>query len=307
MQYTLFFITGKLNVNPDSDKAPPIAMNSISSLYIVSTPIGNLADITLRAIEVLKTVDFIAAEDTRHTARLLQHHNVNTRMISYHDHSKQDRVEEILDHLREGKNIALVTDAGTPLISDPGYKLVVCARNAGITVTPIPGASALMAAVSVAGLPTDRFVFEGFLPAKQLARKKRLEEISQEIRTLVFYESPHRVLACLQDMSSVLGSDREVVVARELTKTFETVYKNTLSELLLWMENDPNQQRGEFVLVVNGNKEKPGAEIGLDEDHILDILLQELSVKQASSLTAKLTGGNKKTLYRVAVKKKQSS
>ena len=173
-------------------------MDSNSSLYIVSTPIGNLADITFRAIEVLKKVDIIAAEDTRHTSKLLQHHNVNTKMISYHDHSKKDRVNEILDLLQEGKNIALVTDAGTPLISDPGYKLVVCARNAGITVTPIPGASALMAAVSVAGLPTDRFVFEGFLPAKQLARRKHLEQICQETRTLVFYESPHRILACLR-------------------------------------------------------------------------------------------------------------
>lgn len=272
-----------------------------AALYIVATPIGNLADITGRAIEVLKSVDLIAAEDTRHSGRLLQHFGIGTRMMSYHDFSEDSRVESLIQKLLSGLSVALISDAGTPLISDPGYRLVVRARAAGITVVPVPGVCALTTALSVAGLPSDRFVFEGFVPAKRAARVKQFEEWLAESRTLIFYESPHRILECVEDLLTVFGPDRHVVLCRELTKTFETIHGDTLANLLPWMQSDSNQQRGEFVVLIKGAEVVQSEEVSAEALRVLEILLEELSVKQAASLAARITGVKKNLLYQRAL------
>jgi len=276
------------------------------TLYVVATPIGNLADISQRAAEVLAKVNLIAAEDTRVTNKLLQHLGITGRMMSLHEHNELKRSEQLLSHLRHGEDIALVSDAGTPLISDPGFPLVRRVREAGIRVVPVPGPSAIISALSVAGLPTDRFVFEGFLPGKAASRRTRLEQFQSETRTLVFYESPHRVLACLKDMRDCFGSDREAVVARELTKTFETVRNGTLAELCEWMEQDTNQQRGEFVLLIAGadSVESPQQ---VDEKHVLKVLLDELPVKQAAALAARICEGKRNHFYQLALEMKAST
>ena len=272
-----------------------------AGLYIVATPIGNLGDMTARAVETLKGVDLIAAEDTRHSARLLQHFGIGTQMRAYHDFSDDSRVESLLAQISAGKSIALISDAGTPLISDPGYRLVLRAREEGIKVVPIPGVSALTTAISVAGMPSDRFVFEGFPAAKQVSRVKQFEALGSDTRSIVFYESPHRIIESLEDMKAVFGGDRRVAICRELTKAFETVHTDSLDNTLAWMLEDSNQQRGEFVVIVAG---KPKVESeGLDEEalRILQTLLEELSVKQASALASRITGVKKNLLYQKAL------
>ncbi|MEW5757017.1 MAG: 16S rRNA (cytidine(1402)-2'-O)-methyltransferase [Pseudomonadota bacterium] len=268
------------------------------TLYVVATPLGNLGDITQRALEVLAGVDCIAAEDTRHSGKLLRHFAINTRCIALHEHNERQTAGTLIEWLRQGKSLALISDAGTPLISDPGFFLVREVRNAGFKVVPIPGASALIAALSVAGLPSDRFVFEGFLPAKPSARRKALEALCQESRTLIFYESPHRILECLQDLAEIFGAQRQAVVERELTKTFETIRSAPLGELLEWMMGDENQRKGEFVVLVHGAEPHAGAqEHGVDPEQVLRILLAELPVKQAAALAAKICGVKKNEMY----------
>jgi 16S rRNA (cytidine1402-2'-O)-methyltransferase len=276
-------------------------------LYIVATPIGNLHDMTPRAVEVLKLVDVIAAEDTRHSSKLLHHFNITTPVISYHEHNEKTASDILLSYLAEGKKVALISDAGTPLISDPGFQLVRQARAAGYRVIPVPGASALIAALSVSGLPTHRFIFEGFLPAKSQARKEKLKTCVNETGTVIFYESPHRILNSLEDMQTVLGEDRYVVLARELTKTYESVYGAVLSELIAWIHEDQNRQRGEFVLLIHpAQTSATKQEITSATQDTLDILLAELSVKQAVNLAAKITRVNKNLLYSYALSKEES-
>ncbi len=220
-----------------------------ATLYIVPTPIGNLGDITQRALDVLAQVDVIAAEDTRHTGKLLAHFNIQTKTFALHDHNEQHKAQALVDKLLSGQSIALVSDAGTPLISDPGYHLVNQCRQAGVKVVPLPGACAVITALSASGLPSDRFSFEGFLPAKSKGRKDKFLEIAKVERTCIFYESPHRINESLQDMLEILGPDRQVVLARELTKTFETIQGLPLGELIEWINQDENRKRGEMVSI----------------------------------------------------------
>jgi 16S rRNA (cytidine1402-2'-O)-methyltransferase len=272
-------------------------------LYIVATPLGNLEDMSARARRVLAEVDMIAAEDTRRTQALLTHLGIHQKTIAYHAFNEHSRTEGLLDQLRAGKSIALVSDAGTPLISDPGYLLVKAARAEGFPVIPVPGPCALIAALSASGLPTDRFYFEGFLPAKSSQRCAVLETLAQEACTLVFYESPHRILESLTDMLNVLGP-RETVIGRELTKQFETFLAAPLPALLQQMTDDPNQQRGEFVIMVAGLQEQP-RQVLVTAEQVLDLLMQELPLKQAASLTAKITGLSKNELYQEALARKE--
>lgn len=275
------------------------------TLYVVSTPIGNLGDMVPRAIETLQTVALIAAEDTRHSSRLMSHFDIVTPMLAYHDHSDEQRTAELLTRLRAGEDIALISDAGTPLISDPGYRLVRTARLEGIKVVPIPGACALIAALSVAGLPSDRFAFEGFLPAKQAARRAQLASLARETRTLIFYEAPHRILECVQDIAEVFGAEREVVLARELTKTFETLLTASAAALAECIRQDPNQARGEIVLMVRG-ADPIASDIDVDTQRVMQILLEELPLKQAAAIGARLTGRKKNFLYQWALSQSQS-
>ncbi|GGA96503.1 16S rRNA (cytidine(1402)-2'-O)-methyltransferase [Agarivorans gilvus] len=276
-------------------------MSATGSLYIVATPIGNLADITLRALEVLKSVDLIAAEDTRNTGRLLSHYEIGTRCVAVHDHNEQQKIAWLEQQLLDGKNIALVSDAGTPLINDPGYHLVSAFRAKGYSVVPIPGACAAITALSVAGLATDRFLYEGFLPAKTKARQERLNELRQEPRTVVFYESPHRILDSLVDIVTCLGAERELVLARELTKTFETIQSLPAQQLLDWVKADPNQQKGEMVLMVAGYQ-KAQQQLPVEALDTLKLLQVELPLKKAAALTAKIYGLKKNALYDYGLK-----
>ena len=269
------------------------------ALYVVATPIGNLGDFSARAIEVLGQVARIAAEDTRHSAPLLQRHGIAAPLLSLHEHNERERVAQLIAELQGGAAIGLISDAGTPLISDPGFHLVRAARAQGIRVIPVPGACALITALSAAGLPTDRFVFEGFLPAKSAARRARLEILRNETRTLAFYESSHRIVETLKDMVSVIGAQRPAVVARELTKTFETIHDGRLDELLAFVSNDANQQKGEFVLLLQGAEDIPEDEA--EAGRVLGILLDELPVKQASALAERITGMKKNELYKLAL------
>lgn len=274
-------------------------MNTANALYIVATPIGNLDDISKRAITVLQEADIIAAEDTRHSARLCQMFNIETPLVPYHDHSNEQQTQRLLDRLQQGQSVALISDAGTPLISDPGYRLVRAAREAGIRVEPIPGACALIAALSASGLPSDRFSFEGFLPAKNAARLTKLEALAKDPRTLIFYESPHRIVDSLQAMAATFGADREVVLAREISKTFETFISSTFSGLQNIMANDANQLKGEMVVLVQGYQQAENNDQAISQqaEKIMTVLLQELPVKQAANLAAKITGEKKKMLY----------
>ncbi len=271
-------------------------------LYIVATPLGNLGDMTPRAVETLTQVQVIAAEDTRHSLPLLRHFGIVTPCIALHDHNERERSAELITRLQAGENIALISDAGTPLISDPGYHLVRAAREHGLRVVPVPGPSALIAALSVSGLPTDRFVFEGFLPAKATARRQRLEELRIDSRTVVFFESGHRIVDSLQDMAQVLGLARRAVVARELTKIFETIQGDTLSGLCQWVQVDHHQQKGEFVVLVQGADGAENAAADAEAERIVRLLLNELPVKQAAALAAKITGQKKNFLYSMALK-----
>lgn len=271
-------------------------------LYIVATPLGNLKDITLRAIETLKSVDYIAAEDTRHSKGLLQHYAIETPMIALHDHNERKITDKILHSLQQGKSIALITDAGTPLISDPGFYLARTARQQGIRVIPIPGPCAAIAALSASGLPTDRFLFEGFLPVKQKARQERLERIKNLTCTLVFYEAPHRILDLIKSVEIVFGKERQAVLARELTKIYETIYAGTLSEILTFIETNPKQQLGEMVLMVEGALQTDASPDVSRE--ILSILLTQVPLKQAVEIASKLTHLNKNKLYDMALELK---
>lgn len=268
-------------------------------LYVVATPIGNLEDVTTRALRVLSEVSLIAAEDTRHTGRMLRKFNINTAMTSYHDHNEQERLPEIMRCLSNGQSVALVSDAGTPLISDPGYDLVRSAHRNGITVVPVPGASALLAALSVSGLPTDRFVFDGFLPPRQAARRRRLTELAAETRTIVLFESAHRIVVSLADMSDIFGDERQAVLARELTKVFEAVRFGGLARLHRWVAAERERQKGEFVVTVRG-----GEPVDMATDQlrrVLQPLLDQLPIKQAVATAAELTGARRNVLYPLAL------
>jgi len=270
------------------------------TLYIVATPIGNLEDMTFRAVRILQAVDMIAAEDTRHTGRLLQHFQVRTPQISYHEHNSHSRIPEILEHLQYGKAIALVSDAGMPGISDPGYELIKACIEEGITVVPIPGASAVITALSAAGLPTDRFIFDGFLPAKSQQRKQYLESLQGESRTLVFYESPHRLRDTLADLGEVLGSDRQLVIARELTKLYEEFWRGTIGDAIAdYTQREP---QGEYTLLVAGN---PPSQLQLTETQLktelLQMMHQGISRSQASRQLAKDTSLSRRYLYQLAL------
>ena len=273
------------------------------ALYVVATPIGNLGDLSHRAIEVLQGVTVIAAEDTRHTRRLLQQFEIDTGCLALHEHNERKVTSSLLLRMQQGESIALVSDAGTPLLSDPGYHLVREATEVGLRVIPVPGASAIMAALSAAGLPTDRFCFEGFLPSKSAARIARLEALEPTASTLVFFEAPHRILATLMDMQHIFGADRQAVLARELTKTFETFLRGSLAELYQQVSDDQNQQKGEIVLLVHGASPVDHSGIDPETERVLNILLRDLPVKQAAALASEITGVKKNLLYQRAIKR----
>ncbi|WP_221799156.1 16S rRNA (cytidine(1402)-2'-O)-methyltransferase [Oceanobacter mangrovi] len=286
-----------MNSHPDTVSA---------TLYVVATPIGNLADLTERARQVLASVDLIACEDTRHTQKLLQHLGIRKPLISVHDHNERDRIDQVIEHLSQGRNMALVSDAGTPLISDPGYPLVQALADAGHKVVPIPGVSAMITALSAAGLPTDRFLFEGFLPHKRSGRVERLQNVAQQTATLVFYESKHRILDSLADMAETFGADRPVVVARELTKTFESFYRGSLAEVIEQLSSHDDHQKGEFVVMVAGNP-APVTASEVDFERLFKLLLKELPPKKAAAVLAELTGQSKKDLYQQALEWKDEA
>jgi len=264
---------------------------------VVATPIGNLDDLSTRARNVLCSVDLIAAEDTRHSAALLQHIGSSVRMFALHEHNERETSEQLVARMRDGAQIALISDAGTPLISDPGFRLVGAARAAGIAVSPIPGACAAIAALSVAGLASDRFVFEGFLPAKSAARRAHLQTLQTQPHTLIFYESSHRIAEALKDLAAVFGSARRAVLARELTKLFETVLDGTLAELATRVAADANQQRGEFVLLVAGADADADAATLVEGRRVFELLRHELPPSRAAKLAAQISGASRKLLY----------
>lgn len=271
------------------------------TVFIVATPIGNLADISQRALQILQQVDHIAAEDTRHSKKLLAYYAINTPLLALHEHNEQQCIDYILNKVQQGENFALISDAGTPLISDPGYRLVAKAKSLNIKVVPIPGCCAAITALSAAGLPTDRFIFEGYLPTKTQARLTHLENLKQESRTLIFYEAPHRIVESIAAMVQVFGGERLAVIARELTKTFETIQRDNLANLLTWLQNDKNQQKGEFVVIVAGVTPTLNAEIDPQTLKILSLLTTVLPVKQAAQITAQISGEKKNRLYDYAL------
>ncbi|AHN26369.1 rRNA small subunit methyltransferase I [Gilliamella apicola] len=270
------------------------------TLYIVATPIGNLDDITLRAIDTLKRVDLIAAEDTRHSGLLLQHLGIKARLYSLHDHNEQEKAHVLIEKLQAGISIALISDAGTPLINDPGYHLVKACRENGIKVVPIPGACAAIAALSVAGLPSDKFIYEGFLPAKSKARQDSLASLITEPRTMIFYESTHRLLETLKDMQTIFGADKQIVLAKELTKTWETIVSFPVNELIDWLNQDVSRQKGEFVLIVAGYIES-NKDIDPKAINTLKLLQKELPLKKAAAITAEIYGLKKNQLYQIGL------
>lgn len=271
--------------------------NLTGILYIVATPIGNLQDITQRALHVLEQVDLVAAEDTRHSGLLLSHYGIKKPFFALHDHNEQQKADMLCEKLLQGINIALISDAGTPLISDPGFHLVRKCRQAGIKIVPIPGACAAIAGLCASGIASDRFCFEGFLPAKSKARCDKLEKLAKEDRTLIFYESTHRILDCLADMEKILGADRYVVLARELSKTWETIYGDKLGALRLWISEDPNRSKGEMVLIVEGYANAEEEEFSSQAIKALSLISQELPLKKAAAIVAELYGYKKNALY----------
>jgi 16S rRNA (cytidine1402-2'-O)-methyltransferase len=273
-----------------------VAMSAVPTLYVVATPIGNLADLTPRAQEVLRSVAAICAEDTRRSGQLLAHFGIQQPLVALHDHNEEALSQRIVARLQAGESLALVSDAGTPLVSDPGYRLVRAAREAGIRVSPVPGACAAIAALSVAGLPSDRFTFEGFLPAKGAGRRERLNGLAGETRTLVFYESSHRITESLADMVAAFGAERPAVIARELTKLFETVLDGTLGSLLQQVEADDNQRKGEFVVMVQGAADDAQAQLAAGR-RMYAKLSEHLPPSTAAKLAAELTGAPRKVLY----------
>lgn len=272
-----------------------------AGLYVVATPLGNLKDITERALQTLKSVKLIVAEDTRHSKRLLQYYGIETKLLSLHQHNERERCEEVVSRINQGKAVALISDAGTPTISDPGHLLVQAAHVAKIKVVPVPGPSAVIAALSVSGFPAGQFIFEGFLPSKSAARQQKLQSLMSETRTQVFYEAPHRIVAMLTDLRDVFGGERKALLARELTKMFETVRVTSLGDLVDWVTQDSDQQLGEFVIVVEGSQLKDSHQIDEESLEVLNILLSELPTKQAVSLASKITGKSKNDLYKIAV------
>lgn len=265
------------------------------ALFVVATPIGNLADITYRAVETLREVDVIAVEDSRHSGALLKHYQINKPLVPLHDHNEEKQSEKLITKILAGDSVALISDAGTPLLSDPGYRLVCAAYAAGIRVVPIPGPCAAIAALSVGGLPSDHFAFEGFLPSKSGARQARLSTLVNEQRTLVFYEAPHRILKLIDEMILIFGEDRCGVVGREITKLFETFYRGRLVEIKQKLLSDPNHQKGEFVVLLEGASFQQESDVRTVE--VLNLLLQELPLSRAVVLASKITGVRKKDLY----------
>jgi 16S rRNA (cytidine1402-2'-O)-methyltransferase len=283
----------------------PEAKPARGTLYVVATPIGNLGDLAPRARELLGAVDAILAEDTRHTRKLTSHFGIATPLEALHDHNEPAVAAALVERLRAGAALALVSDAGTPLLSDPGFVLVRAARAAGLPVVAVPGPCAAIAALSIAGLPTDRFCFEGFLPARGSARRERIEALAQEPRTLVLYESPHRLREALADLCEGFGATRPAVIARELTKLHEAVIGDTLGDLQRWSATDPHAAAGEVVLVVGGSSQAAQSGPGLDSEQVLRTLLAELPLKQAVALAVKLTGQPRNALYELALAIKQ--
>lgn len=271
------------------------------ALYVVATPIGNLGDITLRALDVLRGVDVIAAEDTRNTRHLLQHHGIaDTRLLAVHQHNERGAAERVAGLLQQGRSVALVTDAGTPAVSDPGALLVAAVHSAGFRVIPVPGPSAAVAALSASGFAAPHFLFYGFLPNKSAARRSALQTLAENPCTLVFYEAPHRILECTEDLLAVFGGERQVVFAREITKLFESIHRCRLGDAPGWLASDPNNQRGEFVVLVSGAAPQTG-ETDAATLRTLTLLLEELPLKQAVQLAVKITGGSKGALYQHAL------
>jgi 16S rRNA (cytidine1402-2'-O)-methyltransferase len=282
-------------------------MKQVGTLYVVATPIGNLGDITLRAIETLKSVDAIAAEDTRHSSGLLSHFGISKKLIAVHEHNEQQSAEKLVLALKNGDNIALVTDAGTPAVSDPGAIVVKIVREAGIKVVPIPGVSAVIAALSASGIVQNGFYFHGFLPASGAARRKQLEALRAQTVTLVLYEAPHRIIECVEDIAKVLGENRQITFCRELTKTFETIYTCPASLASAWLQADTNQQRGEFVLLIEAAPVVEAEEISTEAQRVLKCLLAELPLKQAVGLATEITNLKKNDLYEFSLKLKQEN
>lgn len=271
--------------------------NKPGVLYIVATPIGNLGDLSRRAGEILAAVDLILAEDTRHSRKLLSGMNIKTPVRAFHKDNETKATAQAIARLAAGAEVALVTDAGTPLISDPGFKLVRQAHEKGVRVSPIPGPAALIAALSASGIAPDRFLFEGFAPEKSVARRKRLQALAGESRTLIFYEAPHRITAFLDDAIAIFSGGREASIARELTKKFETIRRGELADLKAWIEQEPDQRRGEFVVVIAGNKKKGASNL----EAMLTVLLKSLSLKQSAQIAAELSEGNKNEIYKLAL------
>ena len=271
------------------------------TLYVVATPIGNLGDITLRALEVLKSVDAIAAEDTRHTSGLLGHFGISKKLIAVHQHNEQQSAENLLARLQAGESIALVTDAGTPAVSDPGAIVVNVLQKAGVKIVPIPGASAVVAALSASGITNNGFHFIGFLPASGSQRRKALEAVKTQTSTLVFYEAPHRIIECVEDLSTVFGDARRMTIAREITKTFETFHHCLLGEAKNWLMSDPNQQRGEFVLLIEASEDTDDNIAEVEAERVLRLLLADLPLKQAVTLAVEITRAKKNWVYELAL------
>lgn len=282
-------------------------MNHSGTLYVVATPIGNLQDITLRALDILKAVDAIAAEDTRHTAHLLTHFGIRKPLLAVHEHNEVKAAAQLIARLQSGESVALVTDAGTPGISDPGAVVVKACHEAGLPVVPVPGPSAVIAALSAAGITPPGFAFQGFLPATAAQRKRALESMKSLDVTLVFYEAPHRVLDCVVDMAMVLGAERRLVITRELTKTFETIHHCMLGEAEAWLSSDANRQRGEFVLLVEPPKAVEVSPISEEATRVIKLLLAEMPLKQAVKLAAAITGVKKNALYDHALQLQESN
>lgn len=284
-------------------------MNKNGKLYSVATPIGNLSDISFRAVETLKSVDLIAAEDTRHSKLLLDHYQINTPMISYHHHNESQRSEQLIQKILLGQNIALISDAGTPLISDPGENLILLCHKNNIQVVPIPGPSAVITALSAAGVSTQHFLFLGFLPAKPSQREAELEKYKHYSATLICYEAPHRIMSMLESCQNILGSDREICIAKELTKSYETIIKATSGELIAWLNHDPSRQKGEFVVLINPDKiinfVKDANSISVDSENLLIKLIAVMPVKQACKITSEVFGDSKNSLYQFALNLKK--
>ena len=271
------------------------------TLFIVATPIGNLDDISFRAVEILKSVDLVLAEDTRHSKKLLKHLNIAKPIRAFHEHNEREKMKAIIGELHSGKSLALISDAGTPLISDPGYFLVAQAKKEGLRVVPIPGPSALITALSASGLASDSFTFLGFLPSKKTARVKLLKSLVSGAETSIFYESPKRILATLTDMHSIFGGSREVCLAKELTKLFETIQTDSIPNLIKYLTADENNQKGEFVLLISANDKIDIAEAETQLDSLLPILCAEMSTSKAAKIAAKITGIDKKKCYKKAM------